>query len=550
MSPKNRPTFPARLLAATVSSLGIALAALAQSPSPDQFDAGAEPSYANVFSAAIQADGKILAGGSFAMIGGQSRSGLARLNPDGTLDTSFNPGMTGTVQRIVLQADGKILVAGAFSILAGKSRLGIGRLNPDGTLDVDFDPRASGGDYGTVVSSVAVQADGKVLISGSFTMIGGQPRNGLARLNPDGTLDASFNQTDTHYTSFLALQPDGRILEGGWFSTNGATSGYGFYVGRLNADGSVDASFDPVGTDYGCFVALQADGKILVGGPFTLLRGQRRNYIGRLNTDGTLDAAFQGGTVPLYRANNVYQPIVESLAVQADGGILVGGMFGQLDGQTRHNLGRLNPDGTVDPSFDPQIADYAPTVSSLVLQGDGKILVGGKFTTVGGLQRTNIARLNNTGPATQNLVFDGSTLTWMRGGTSPEVWRATFEYSLNGSSWTTLGASIRVAGGWQLSGLHLPRNATIRARGYTMEGFVEMILRPPLLVSDMHYSTNSHFGFNASGAYGQVMVIEASPDLRSWTPLLTNRLGVGPIPFTDLQPPAISSRYYRLKSQP
>ena len=100
--------------------------------------------------------------------------------------------------------------------------------------------------------------------------------------------------------------------------------------GRLNADGSVDVSFDPAETDYGCFVVLQADGKILVGGPFTMLRGQRRNYIGRLNADGTLDLSFIGGTVPLYRAKNVYQPIVESLEVQADGKI-----FGQRYISTR-----------------------------------------------------------------------------------------------------------------------------------------------------------------------------------------------------------------------
>lgn len=547
MKPNKGILHLARLLSAALSGVGIALSAVAQSTSPDDFNPGAEPKYAGVYSIAIQSDKKILAGGSFTMIGGQSRTGLARLNPDGTLDTSFNPGVTGTVQRIVLQTDGKILVAGAFSILAGQSRLGIGRLNADGTLDVDFDPRASGGDYGTVVSSLAVQADGKVLMSGSFTRLRGQPSNGLARLNPDGTLDAGFNPVDTNYTSFLALQPDGRVLVGGWFSTNGSTSGYGFYVGRLNADGSVDVSFDPAETDYGCFVVLQADEKILLGGPFTIVRGQRRNYIGRLNTDGTLDLSFIGGKIPLYRADNVYQPIVESLAVQTDGKILVGSTFDPLGTQTT-NLGRLNDDGTVDANFDPQIPDIA-TVSSMAVQGDGKILVGGNFTLVGGLQRTNIARLNNTGPATQSLTLDGSTVTWMRGGTGPEVWRTTFEYTLNCSLWTNLGAGIRIAGGWQLSGLNLPRNATIRARGYTAEGFVETILRAPLIISDIRNPMNPYFGFSLSGPFGQMVVIEASLDLKAWTPLRTNTLAAGPIQFTDSQSAGFRTRYYRLKSQ-
>src|SRR5437899_11448690 len=108
------------------------------------------------------------------------------------------------------------------------------------------------------------------------------------------------------------------------------------------------------------------------------------------------------------------------MAVQADGKILVGGYFSTLGGQSRNYIGRLNADGTLDTSFDPG-ADNA--VNSLAVQADGKILVGGFFTTVGGQSRNYIGRLNNTGPATQSLTFDGSTLTWMRGGTSPEVWR-------------------------------------------------------------------------------------------------------------------------------
>src|SRR5260221_2775612 len=110
-------------------------------------------------------------------------------------------------------------------------------------------------------------------------------------------------------------------------------------------------------------------------------------------------------------------------------------------------------------------------VFSLAVQADGKILVGGGFTTLGGQSRTNIGRLNNTGPATQSLTFDGSTLTWMRGGTSPEVWRTTFEYSSDGSEWTNPGGAIRIPGGWELTGLPLPMNTTFRARGYTVGGF-------------------------------------------------------------------------------
>src|SRR5207245_857346 len=96
--------------------------------------------------------------------------------------------------------------------------------------------------------------------------------------------------------------------------------------------------------------------------------------------------------------------------------ILVGGEFTTLVGQSRNYIGRLNADGTLDASFNPG-ADN--DVYSLAVQADGKILVGGYFTTLGGQSRNYIGRLDNTGPPTQSLTFDGSTLTWMRGGTSP-----------------------------------------------------------------------------------------------------------------------------------
>jgi hypothetical protein len=210
----------------------------------------------------------------------------------------------------------------------------------------------------------------------------------------------------------------------------------------------------------------------------------------------------------------------------------------------------------LDTSFNPGADGLV--VYSLALQADGKILVGGNFITLGGQSRNSIGRLNNTGPATQSLTFDGSTLTWMREGTSPEVWRTTFEYSPNGgASWTNLGAGIRIPGGWQLSGVALPTNTTFRARGYTVGGyenasgwFVETVLRQPLVISDILYSANGQFGFRAGGPAGQVVVIEASTNLRTWTPLQTNTLGTAPLHFSDLNTPLFPTRFYRLRSGP
>jgi len=196
-------------------------------------------------------------------------------------------------------------------------------------------------------------------------------------------------------------------------------------------------------------------------------------------------------------------------------------------------------------------------VDSLAVQADGKILVAGQFSTLGGQSRINIGRLNNTGPAIQSLTYDGSTLTWTRGGTSPEVWRTTFESSPDGSAWTSLGGGSRIPGGWQRTGVALPRYTIFRARGYTVGGsdnssgwFVETVLRQPLAISDIRYSANGQFGFKAGGPAGQVVVIEASTDLTAWTPLRTNTLGAAPLSFSDPQAALFRTRFYRLRSSP
>ncbi len=523
-------------LALALWTHAFALAALAQAPLPDSFNPGADGS---VVSMAVQADGKIVVGGQFTWLGGLSRTNIGRLNGDGTLDMTFNPRAEGNqVFSLGVQADGKILVGRRNFITDGLSRTNIGRLNSDGALDTSFNPKTDG-----FVYSLAVQADGKILAGGNFTTLGEQSRGRIGRLNSDGTLDTSFNPGADGLVYSLALQADGKILAGGDFTTLGGQSRG--RIGRLNADGTLDTSFNPGANGTVLCLAVQANGKILVGG----------SGLSRLNADGTLDRTFNPG------AGSPGAGAVSSLALQADGKILVGGHFTTLGGESRNNIGRLNADGTLDTSFNPMVNG---NVHSLAVQADGKILLGGLFSTLGGQSRNDIGRLNNTGPATQSLTFDGSTLTWTREGTSPEVWRTTFEYSPDGASWTNLGGGIRIAGrpagqagGWQLTGLALPTNTALRARGYTVGGvfngsgwFVETVLRPALAISHVLYSTNSQFGFSAGGPAGQMVVIEASPDLRTWTPLQTNTLGAGPLSFSDLQAAVFPTRFYRLRSRP
>ncbi len=152
---------------------------------------------------------------------------------------------------------------------------------------------ANGAVYTTIL-----QPDGKILIGGQFTTYNGITANRIARLNTDGTLDTTFTVGTGADSSVntITLQPDGKILIGGAFTTyNGTTVNH---VARLNADGTLDTTFvTGTGTNGSVFtIALQPDGKILIGGWFTTYNGTTANYIARLNTDGTLDTTFTTGT--------------------------------------------------------------------------------------------------------------------------------------------------------------------------------------------------------------------------------------------------------------
>ena len=175
--------------------------------------------YAPVTVMVVQPDGKILIGGTFSSVLGVPRNHVARLNPDGTLDTAFDPNVSGdpnlytTVYAIAVQADGKILVGGRFTSIGGQTRNGFARLEAATGLADSFDPAATGDS----VSSIALQADGKILVGGSFTNIGGQARQSMARLDAATGLADSFDPNVNGSVYAIAVQADGRILAGGYF---------------------------------------------------------------------------------------------------------------------------------------------------------------------------------------------------------------------------------------------------------------------------------------------------------------------------------------------
>jgi uncharacterized delta-60 repeat protein len=359
------------------------------------FDPGAGAN-GNVRTLAVEADGKIVIGGSFTTVGQVPRRNIARVNANGAVDDGFDPG-TGPNDIVLIitpEANGKILVGGFFTRFDGGAHAGIARLDANGKLDASFHPTA-GGEYVYVIT-LALQSNGNILEGGGFTSVDGMPRNGIARLRASGSLDDTF-RADVEpglngAVDSLAVQPDGRIIAGGEFTTlDGLERGY---IARFNSDGSPDASFDSgAGTgDAGTVseVQLQPNGKILVLGDFDAFGGAPRNCIARLNTDGSLDTGFDPGA-----GANDY---VSTLALQADGKIVVGGFFSRFDGVKRNGVARLNPNGSLDTGFDPAAdAGIARPINVVTVQPDGKVLVGGPAVTSAGIVRLNANGSLDTG---------------------------------------------------------------------------------------------------------------------------------------------------------
>ena len=197
-----------KLLAMTVMLLVLIAAAARGQSALDGFDPNAN---GPILVVVVQPDGKILIGGEFTTLspnGGATvtRNRIARLNPDGTLDTAFNPNANNDVEAIAVQADGKILAAGDFTSIGGQTRNRIARLDATTGLADSFDPNANNAVY-----AIAVQTDGKILAGGVFTTVGGQPRNHIARLDATTGLADSFDPNANADVRSMAVQADGKF---------------------------------------------------------------------------------------------------------------------------------------------------------------------------------------------------------------------------------------------------------------------------------------------------------------------------------------------------
>jgi len=346
-----------------------------------------------VYSINTLSTGSFIVSGDFSTYGFSNRARkIARITSTGGFDSTFykGDGISGYVNSVVVQQDNKIIVGGSFPTFQNNSQNNIIRFNVDGTKDVSFN---IGTGFDNSISSLILQANGKVVVGGNFGSYNGASSNSIVRLNNDGTLDSSFNIGSgfNNNVGKLVLQPDGKIIVLGTFTSyNGVSS---MHIVRLNSDGTKDNSFNAGSTGFniaiGLTAVLQSDGKILVAGRFTQFNGVTENYIVRLNPDGTKDTSFVSGTG--------FDGLISQLIVKSNGKIIAVGQFTSYNGVTGKNyIIGLNSDGSVDASFNVG-SGLNLDAASVFLQGDDKVLVGGRFSTFNGGSAKNIARINADG---------------------------------------------------------------------------------------------------------------------------------------------------------
>jgi len=381
----------------------------------------------------VQNDGKILVAGLISSYDEDFDRKFIRLNSNGTLDVPFtfaiNDGDkfgSGSIFSIATHNNNRILVGGQiFGYDGNLARSNFLGFNSNGTLDETFTNEASGDEnsswpkFNGPVRSVVVQANDQILVGGNFTHYDDQfetnERSRLVRLNSNGTLDEAFCIAASDGSKFnneitaIAVQPNGQILIAGNFTSydDGGLLGRNRLI-RLNANGTLDEAFCVEASDGNKFnntidtIAVQANGKILIGGIFTdYAETVGRNRLIRLNSDGTLDEAFCIAAVdndkfsdPEFLPN---EGRIVSIKIQDNDQILIGGLFENYAGTVgRNQLVRLNSNGTLDEDFCIAAVDgkFNSNVFAIEIQTDSKILVGGGFQDYAGtVGRNHLIRL-------------------------------------------------------------------------------------------------------------------------------------------------------------
>jgi uncharacterized delta-60 repeat protein len=564
--------------------------------------------YGTVNGLALQPDGKILIGGSFDTVEDIGRTNIARLNHDGSLDTSFvaSTGLTDTngnpsqVSVLAVQTNGQIVVAGNFTSVDGTMANGLARLNLDGSIDTNFN--AFGGfaltnqvtdQYGNPIAAtlqaLIVQPDGKIVICGAFDTVNGVARTNLARLNPDGSLDGGFTAgtdqtilffdeygnpfTSASSVSALAQESDGTILVGGTFAlVNGAdrTS-----IAGLNSDGSLDSAFfvgdgveddDNPGTIKS--ITVQADGNALIAGQFTSVHGLGQNNLARLYSNGPLDTSF----------NSTVSQFVAAAVGEPDDSVFLAERFSGWG--YSYTVNRLNPDGSIDNNF-PAVTPHG-SVNAMLVEPDGNLLIGGSFYDVSvnygasyfDFVSPGIARIYGN-PSQPVVQFEASDFS-----VSENAGTASITVQRLGDTSNALSVDYSTSDGMALAGVnYLATSGTMAFAPLQTTGTINVpILDDHLIRSDLDFQValshpsgstflgqnpvvvtvgNTDFGFPPGGIIRQIngyvnlsLIPPASANyvIEASTNLLDwVPLGTNVTTLTDTHAPLFNERFYRAR---
>jgi uncharacterized delta-60 repeat protein len=314
-------------------------------------------------------------------------SALLAVAGPGDPDAGFDPKPDNSVTSTALLPDGQILIGGVFDSVGGEARGKIARIDPEGVVDALVLPPANGN-----ANSLLVMDDGKIIIGGSFTTVGGFSRNRLARLNAGGEIDSTFNPNINSAVYSMAMQADGKlVVAGGFTGAGGSTRNR---VLRFNTNDSLD-TFNPNANDIVRSVAILPAGGMVIGGNFTSVGGMSRNHLARIFSGGAPDPGFNPNV-----NGNVY-----CVALQPDGNVIIGGTFSSAGGAARTNIARIRSDGTADPAFSASANDV---VRNIAMQADGRMIIGGNLTAVNGVPCGRMARLNADGTIDPSFSHTGT----------------------------------------------------------------------------------------------------------------------------------------------
>ena len=379
-----------------VSAVSPAAAQDADGSIDTQFNPGSglAPDPGAAITSVQQPDGKVVIGGYFLTYNGTSAHAIARVNPDGSLDSTFNSGAgfgTGSVAALAIQPNGQILAGGQFFDYDGVARSFLARINPDGSLDQSFN---NGVGFNRQVSALAVLRNGDILVAGDFDQYNDETVGPMVRLNSDGSLDRGFHSEDGiegAAVQTIAPQADGDIMIGGIFGHYGSSDANS--IARLKANGSVDPSFsggagfhDPMGAPNGLVQSITSIGNdLLVTGNFDRYKNTAASSIIRLNQDGTIDPSFATGSG--------FDGQINEAVLQPNGMIVVIGNFNNYRDQSARGILRLSPSGDRDRSFDAGTGFNSP-VSTMQLLPTGKAVVGGFFSMYADVSRVGIVGVN------------------------------------------------------------------------------------------------------------------------------------------------------------